>query len=102
MDTMNFAPIDLEGLCEVTKLPSDIVIEIVEQGIVDPAGECPQDWVFNTQMISVTKKAVRLHRDLDIDWPGIALAISLIDEIELLREENRSLLQRLRRFVDMS
>lgn len=101
MATMNFAPIDLEELCEVTELPSNIVIEIVEQGIVEPAGDSPQDWVFNTQMISVTKKAVRLHRDLDIDWPGIALAISLIDEIEMLREENRDLLQRLRRFVDM-
>jgi chaperone modulatory protein CbpM len=90
MDTMNFAPIDLTELCEATELPTDIVIEIVEQGIVDPAGDCPQNRVFNAQMIYVTKKAIRLYRDLDIDWPENALAISLIDEIDMLREENSS------------
>jgi chaperone modulatory protein CbpM len=46
-------------------------------------------------MLTVTKKACRLHNDLDIDWAGIALAISLLDELEQLRQENRELHRRL-------
>jgi MerR HTH family regulatory protein len=41
-------------------------------------------------MISLTQKAVRLHRDLDIEWSGIALAIGLIEELEQLRDENKT------------
>ena len=91
-------PFSLEDLCHATELSADIIIEIVEQGIVEPVGESPENWTFNTQMITVTKKAFRLHKDLDIDWSGIALAISLIDELELLRAENQRLQQRLNRF----
>ena len=49
-------------------------------------------------MVVITRKALRLHRDLEIDWSGIAFALSLIDEIEQLREQNDCLSQRLSRF----
>jgi len=89
----------LQELCQVTDLPSATVIEIVEQGIIEPAGRGPESWVFNTQMIVVTKKAQRLHRDLGIDWSGIALALCLIDELEQLREKNLRLQSQLSKFV---
>ena len=94
--------LSIEELCLATDLPSHTVIEIVEQGIIEPGGESPKTWVFTTHMITVTKKACRLHNDLEIDWPGIALAISLIDELEQLRTENRQLLNRLDRFSSAS
>ena len=83
----------------MAELPEHYVLEIVEQGIVEPDGDSPDQWVFTTQMVSITKKAVRLHQDLDIDWPGIALAISLLDDLEQLRAENHQLKQRLNRFT---
>lgn len=89
----------LEELCQVTDLPSATVIEIVEQGIVEPAGRGPENWAFNTQMIVVTKKAQRMHRDLGIDWSGIALALCLIDELEQLRDKNQKLQRQLSRFI---
>jgi chaperone modulatory protein CbpM len=88
----------LEELCLATELSSDIIVEIVEQGIIAPMGQNPEEWEFTTHMIVITKKAYRLHTDLDIDWAGIALAISLIDELEKLRQENRQLQQQLGRF----
>jgi chaperone modulatory protein CbpM len=88
-----------EELCDVTELTSHIVIEVVEHGIVEPRGNDPASWVFDIEMITVTKKAVRLHRDLGIDWTGIALAINLLDEVELLRLENEELKRRLERFT---
>jgi len=89
-----------EELCDVTELTSHIVIEVVEHGIIEPEGNGPDSWTFDTQMITVTKKAYRLHQDLGIDWSGIALAISLLDEVEQLRMENDKLTRRLKRFVE--
>ncbi|GAA4086830.1 chaperone modulator CbpM [Zhongshania borealis] len=91
--------IGFDELCRVAELPEHFVLEIVEQGIVEPHGDSPEQWVFSTHMVMQTKKAVRLHQDLKIDWPGIALAISLLEEIEQLRTENAQLKQRLGRFT---
>lgn len=104
MANTNILQLSLKQLCQATELPTEIVFEIVEEGIIDPVGdpvgESPENWTFDVQMITVAKKAFRLHRDLDIDWSGIALAISLLDELEQLRAENQQLQRRLRRFID--
>jgi len=92
--------VSLEEICYATQNPSQTIIEIVNQGIVEPEGSGPETWLFNTQMISVTKRACRLHRDLEIDWSGIALAISLIEELDQLRDENQRLRKRLERFLN--
>lgn len=97
--TNNTIQFSLEELCQLTELTTATVIEIVEQGIVEPTGPNPESWAFNTQMIVVTKKALRMHRDLGIDWSGIALALCLIDELEQLREKNQCLERQLSRFV---
>lgn len=96
METQYFS---FQELCNVTALPSHILIEIVDNGIVDPEGNGPETWLFNTHMISLTKKACRLHDDLEIDWSGIALAISLLEELEQVRHENQQLRAQLSRFV---
>ena len=97
---LNAQYFSFEELCYATQTPSQTIIEIINYGIVEPEGSDPETWLFNTQMISVTKKACRLHRDLEIDWSGIALAISLLDELDQLRDENQRLRNRLKRFLD--
>jgi chaperone modulatory protein CbpM len=98
MTTIASEYLSFEELCFATELSSQTIIAIVEEGIIEPNGQRPDEWVFTTHMITVTKKAYRMHTDLDIDWAGIALAISLIDELEALRHENRQLQQQLGRF----
>ena len=90
--------ISLNELCEITVLSKDAVIEIVEHGIVEPQGREPESWQFDMHMLVTTRKAIRLYRDLEIDWSGIAFALSLLDELEQLREENKCLVMRLNRF----
>ena len=102
---MNDTPsenISLNELCEITVLPKDAIIEIVEHGIVEPQGREPESWLFDMHMLVTTRKAVRLYRDLEIDWSGIAFALSLLDELEQLREENKCLVMRLNRFENNS
>jgi chaperone modulatory protein CbpM len=88
-------------ICLQTGAAEATVIEIVEQGIVEPTGAGADEWLFSPAMLIVTKKAVRLHLDLDMDWAGIALAIELLDEVAQLRKRNRYLERRLSRLVDL-
>ena len=45
------------------------------------------------------QRAIRLQRDLDIDWVAVAMLIDLLREREQLSYENRILRQRLERFL---
>lgn len=94
--------LSLNEFCEITVMSKDTIIEIVEHGIVEPQGREPESWQFDIHMLVTTRKAVRLYRDLEIDWSGIAFALSLLDELEQLREEKKCLAMRLSRFEDNS
>jgi chaperone modulatory protein CbpM len=93
-------PLNLDDFTRATELPTTTIIEIIEQGIIEPQGPAPESWQFDTHMIVITKKAVRLHRDLNLDWAGIALALELMDEMEQLRVENQRLQRRLSWFIE--
>jgi chaperone modulatory protein CbpM len=86
-------------ICQVTEVSTEDLIELVEHGIVEPSGDAPDGWVFDACVVGVVKRANRLRRDLDIDWAGIALAVDLLDKLEQLGAENKSLKQRLNRFI---
>ena len=91
--------LDMEEFCEVTDLSAAYVIEIVEHGILEPQGQAPKDWRFNDYQLAQAKRAAILHRDLELEWQGVALALELLDEVRELRAENRMLKQRLGRLV---
>jgi len=47
----------------------------------------------------VVNKAIRLHRDLEIEWADIALVVDLLDEIDQLENENRQLKKQMNRLL---
>ena len=91
--------LDLAEFCEATDLSDVYVIEIVEHGILEPQGQKPEDWLFDAHALAVAKRALKLQHDLDLEWQGVAVALDLLGEVELLRAENRMLKQRLGRFL---
>lgn len=50
--------------------------------------------VFDDHAAIVVQRAVRLRHELALDWPGIAVALTLMDDIAHLKQENRLLRQR--------
>jgi chaperone modulatory protein CbpM len=98
MNETHIEILSLNEVCEITVMSKSTIIEIVEHGIVEPIGDEPESWRFDTHMLVTTRKALRLHRDLEIDWSGIAFTIGLLEELEQLREENKTLMLRLSRF----
>jgi chaperone modulatory protein CbpM len=88
----------LLSLTEVTQsvhIPVETIVVIVEHGIVEPRGQRPKEWQFEPHMLATLRQAMRLHRDLEMDWAGIAVALSLIDKLRQLRGENKLLRQQL-------
>lgn len=88
-----------EEVCEIAELPGEILHDIVAEGVIEPEGESPDDWTFDTAMLSLCKSAVRLHRDLGIEWSGITFYLDMLEQVKLLRDENKKLRQRLERFL---
>jgi len=95
----NTLVVDMQEFCQVVDMPVAYVMEIVEHGIVEPQGKRPDEWLFDTYSLSVAKRAVKLHHELELEWDGVALALNLLDELEQVRAENRMLKQRLGRFL---
>jgi len=91
--------LDMKEFCQVADMPAAYVIEIVEHGILEPQGHQPDDWLFDAYALAMARRAVKLRRDLELEWEGVALALTLLDELEASRAENRMLRQRLGRFL---
>ncbi|MEJ6078822.1 chaperone modulator CbpM [Vibrio sp. 1-Bac 57] len=92
--------ISLNELCQLERIESHHIIEIVENGIVKPiANANSEDWEFDTSSVHWIKKAVRLHQDLEIDWLAVALLIDLIQQRDSLQREKEFFQQQLRRFT---
>jgi chaperone modulatory protein CbpM len=82
------------GLDELTRLcgiSDELLRFMVGEGLLQPIGRAPKEWRFSGLQVRRARRALRLRRDLELDWPGIALTLDLLDELEELRMRIRSL-----------
>ncbi|MFN3712487.1 MAG: chaperone modulator CbpM [Alcanivoracaceae bacterium] len=85
-------------ICERTSISEQDLAEIVNHGIVRPQDMHADEWRFAEVVVVEVARAARLRHDLEMDWPGVALALQLLAEVEQLRAENATLRRRLERF----
>lgn len=85
------APLSFAELCQAVDLQHDLVIEMVEQRLIAPEGQSPENWRFDDTALRRAKIAANFHRDLDVNLEGIALALDLLDKIESLENRIRML-----------
>ena len=81
----NETRLTLRQLCDACAVRADYIIELVDEGFIEPSGVEKSHWCFSGVSIKRVQKAKRLQRDLGINLAGVALVIDLIDEIEYLR-----------------
>jgi len=79
--------LSLAELCRACAADDDLVRQLVEHGVIEPQGSAPQAWVFAGASLRRTRVALRLLRDLELNLPGAALAVELLDEIARLQRE---------------
>ena len=72
----------LTELCSICGVGEELVVEMVNEGVIDPRGQSPTDWQFSGRMLVRMQRALRLHRDLQVNWPGAALALDLLEALE--------------------
>jgi len=77
---------EISCACRVRK---DEIIELVEEGIIEPRSPGRSDWSFPASELRRAHRAIRLQRDLEINLAGVALALDLLEEVEALRARLR-------------
>jgi chaperone modulatory protein CbpM len=83
--------ISLHELCHACSTSTEWVIELVDEGVLEPIGQEPSHWRFSGPSLSRAQAAMRMQQDLQINLAGVALALDLMQEIELMREQLQGL-----------
>jgi chaperone modulatory protein CbpM len=65
------------------------IVALVEEGVITALEINTTEWRFSGADIRRARIALRLERDLDINLPGVALALELLEELEPLRRDRR-------------
>jgi chaperone modulatory protein CbpM len=85
----------LDDVCRACAAQADLIIELVHEGIVAPAGASygysPDVWRFTGTHLYRARVALRLQNDLGVNLAGAALALQLLDELDALRARLRRL-----------
>lgn len=83
----------LDEMCRACAAQTDTIIELISEGVIDAPvpspDQPPEQWRFTGLHLRRAKIAVRLQRDLGVNVAGAALALQLMDEIQVLREKIR-------------
>ena len=77
----------LRELCDTCMVQAGFVIDLVNEGVIEPSGVEKSHWCFTGFSVRRIKTAKHLQRDLDINLAGIALALDLIEEVEQLQTQ---------------
>jgi chaperone modulatory protein CbpM len=86
--------LSLTELCQASSAERELVLQLVEHGVIEPQGDAPQAWVFSGSSLQRTRVALRLLHDLELNLPGAALAVDLLDQIAQLQRELQALQRR--------
>ncbi|MDA3878584.1 MAG: MerR family transcriptional regulator [Halothiobacillus sp.] len=81
--------VTLMQLSRICQLQPEHIIEMVDEGILEPDGMRIHAWRFPFASIEKVRKVVRLQRDLRINLAGAALTLHLLDRIAQLEASIR-------------
>lgn len=78
-------PLTLAELCRACSMHAEWVLELVDEGILEPMGPEAVQWRFSGHNLRRALVVRRLQRDLGVNLAGAALALELMEEVETLR-----------------
>ena len=81
----------LADVCRACAAQADRIVELVNEGVLAPAGGTPDYWVFTGIHLHRARVAMRLQKDLGVNLAGAALALELLDELDNLRARLQTL-----------
>lgn len=84
-------PYVLHEVCTMFSIHADLVINMVDAGILVPIGAQPSHWRFSAYACIRLQKAQRMRRDLGVNLAGVAVALDLLDDLEAMRKRVQTL-----------
>jgi len=73
--------------CNQCNLTPTIVVDLVEEGILEPEGEYRWEWLFPLKSLYRARRVHRLQKTFELDLNSTALIMILLDRIENLEQE---------------
>jgi len=83
-DEAEFSLVELSHACGRS---ADWVLELVEEGVIEPIGNDQAHWRFRGTCLRRVRIVERLETDLGVNLAGAALALELLEEVETLRRK---------------
>lgn len=81
----------LDEVCRACSAQPTTIVELISEGVIDlqvtPQEMQPEHWRFTGLHLRRASVAMRLHRDLGINFAGAALALQLLEELHVLKSK---------------
>jgi chaperone modulatory protein CbpM len=72
--------------CALCRINAQMIQEMIDEGVISPAGNSPRDWCFGAVDIKRIQITIRLQQDLRINLPGAALALDLLEQLAEMQQ----------------
>jgi chaperone modulatory protein CbpM len=82
--------ITLNDFCGASGLLASLVIEMVNEGVLVPNGDAEHTWRFSGACLARAHRALRLKRELELNWAAVAFVLPLLDELGELRRQRQA------------
>lgn len=99
MTEMTVTTHTVSEFCFYTGVSEEDLLEIVGLGVVEPQLTQTEHWIFAENDVVIVHRAACLRRELALDWSGIAIVLTLLENNRSLRSKNIQLEQRLAQFI---
>lgn len=76
-------------LCQACHTSGAQMRSLVDEGILQPQGDGPGDWLFDGEAMRTARMALRLTRELQFGLEAAALVLDLLAQNEALRSRLR-------------
>jgi chaperone modulatory protein CbpM len=82
--------VTLLELSQCSGLSEGELRDLVDIGVLEPVDPHSAEWSFGARCIVSARAARRLRGDFELDTDGLALVLSLLERIEVLENELKS------------
>jgi len=81
----------LAELAELSGLSEAELREWVDEGVLVPVDPQAEPWSFGADRLVTVRLACRLRHDFELETPGVALVLTLLDRVHALEAQVRDL-----------
>lgn len=85
------AELSLDELTELSGLPTEVLRDLVDCGVLVPVTSSTSQWRLTSASITAVQTAGRLRSDFELDDGALALVVRLLDRIQQLEAQLRHL-----------